>query len=812
MRPKQAVMVRNDFSNKHNPGHGSTINRFIQGYAARPGAIQSLPGPGMAKEWNDTIDNLYDSQQFNSKDMFEALAGFFLKTEGISFDSHHLSLNSDQLAVNADKAQAAYLAGHSVLKLVISFDTDYLIEQNVLDLPEKFDQAGHGLPQALPGGSFDLVDQTKLRFAIQRGMNTFVQEAQMTDPLWVATIQFDTGHVHSHVACIDQGPLAQSKRLLLYNGTWQDRGEVLARGRQLIRQGVDEALTMTKGVHRNTINNQLAREVVKSYSANFDIQQQYQKQLANQLLFLLRLNDQRQQISQGDEVDQLYQQKLGDYRDSLVMQEAKVFSLPKNMTGKIEQALDQALDQQIQTLGQQGIPDTAYVQNGQGTFVNSMLGRRLQVQAGQQRSLITHSNQALSSWHYLIHDFAQKYRAGQVGNGSFAMDNLYRYELNRELKRLTVFQSQNPLGLIDNYHDRSDLVAWRKQLLEQREKLLEDGYRSGLLLNVAPEQLNALLNNRVFKENMVETEQSLKELREPWLALTPRKAQRAEDLPAYGDLVMKANSANNEFGVSSDTIDLLAHMKIDQNIINGLSGNNLSAKLRQALSGNHLDRLNYDPFLKQYVNRWRAYHNDVLDYELAGTQRGLVRPSSNLFNSYQLLIPARIDEPLNVRSEIEEQAWNYLTKDRLTGRQQASLLNDLRQEQALIKGADFYVQQTQQQSLPLASVKYRQQTWLQKLPTAWQTAFKHQIQEDQQAVSLTVGSRHSRDREQMATSEPQSSPVAGWSEREAQQQALRQQRLIQNVNQQQMSEAEADSVVNQSRRIVRNVLDNELAS
>lgn len=812
MRPKQAVMVRNDFSNKHNPGHGSTINRFIQGYAARPDAIQSLPGPGMAKEWNDTIDNLYDSQQFNSKDMFEALAGFYLKTEGISFDSQHLSLNSDQLAANADKAQAAYLAGHSVLKLVISFDTDYLIEQNVLALPEKFDQAGHGLPQALPGGAFDLVDQTKLRFAIQRGMNTFVQEAQMTDPLWVATIQFDTGHVHSHVACIDQGPLAQSKRLLLYNGTWQDRGEVLARGRQIIRQGVDEALMLTKGVHRNTINNQLAREVVKSYSANFDIQQQYQKQLANQLLFLLRLNDQRQQISQGDEVEQLYQQKLGDYRDSLVMQEAKVFSLPKNMTGKIEQALDQALDQQIQTLGQQGIPDATYVQNGQGTFVNSTLGRRLQVQAGQQRSLITHSNQALSSWHYLIHDFAQKYRVGQVGNGSFAMDNLYRYELNRELKRLTVFQAQNPLGLIDNYHDRSDLVARRKQLLEQREKLLEDGYRSGLLLNVAPEQLNSLLNNRVFKENMVQTAQSLKEIREPWLAFAPLKAQRAEDLPAYGDLVMKANSANNEFGVSPDTVDLMTHMKIDQNIINGLSGNNLSAKLRQALSGNHLDRLNYDPFLKQYVNRWRAYHNDVLDYELAGTQRGLVRPSSNLFNSYQLLVPARIDEPLNVRSEIEEQAWNYLTKDQLTGRQQASLLTDLRQEQALIKGADFYVQQTQQQSLPLTSVKYRQQIWLEKLPTTWQADFKHQIQEDWQAVSLSVGARHSHDHERTAISEPQPIPAAGLSESQAQEQALRQQRLIQNVNQQQMSETEADSVVNQSRRIVRNVLDNELAS
>lgn len=812
MRPKQAVIVRNDFSNKHNPGHGSSINRFIQGYAARPGAIQSLPGPGMAKEWNDTIDTMYDNQQFNSKEMFEALAGFYLKTEGISFDSNHLSLNSDQLAINADKAQQAYLDGHSVLKLVISFDTDYLIQQNVLDLPEKFDQAGYGLPQALPGGSFDLVDQTKLRFAIQRGMNTFTQEAQMNDPLWVATIQFDTGHVHSHVACIDQGPLAQSKRLLMYNGTWQDRGEVLARGRQIIRQGVDEALMLTKGIHRNTVNNQLAREVVKSYSANFDIRQQYQKQLANQLLFLLRLNEQRQQMDQGDEAEQLYQQKLSDYRDSLVMQEAKVFALPKNMTRKIEQELDQALDQQIQTLGQQGIPDEAYVQSGNGTFVNSSLGRRLQEQATQQRSLLTHSNRALSSWQYLIHDFDQKYQRGQVGNGSFAMDNLYRYEFNRELKRLTVFQSQNPLGLMDNYRDRSDLVDRRKQLLVQREKLLEDGYRSGLLLNVAPEQLNALLNNRVFKERLVQTDQSLKELREPWLAFSLLQNQRAEDLPAYADLVMKANSANNEFGVSPDTVDLMARMKVDQNIVNGLSGNNLSPKLRQALAGNHLDRLNYDPFLKQYVNHWRAYQMEVLDYELAGTQRGLVRPSSNLFNSYQLLIPARIDEPLNVRSEVEEQAWNYLTQDQLTGRQQASLFNDLRQEQALIKAADFYVQHTNQQSLPLINVKSRQQNWLQKLPQAWQNNFKQQIQQDRQAVSLTLGQRGSHKHEQKSTSEPQSKPAATLSERQAQDQALRQQRLIQNVNQQQMSDDEADSVVNQSRRIVRNVLDNELAS
>ena len=73
----------------------------------------------------------------------------------------------------------------------------------------------------------------------------------------------------------------------------------------------------------------------------------------------MRLNEQRQK--KDDEAEYLYQQKLIDYRDSLVMQEAKVFSLPANMTDKIKQDLDRSLDAQIQNLGQEGIPDQARV-------------------------------------------------------------------------------------------------------------------------------------------------------------------------------------------------------------------------------------------------------------------------------------------------------------------------------------------------------------------------------------------------------------------------------------------------------------------
>lgn len=806
MKNTQAVMVRNDFTNKHNPGHGSTVNRFIQGYAARPDAIQSLPGPGMAQQWSDVIDSTYDLQQFNSKTAFEDIAGTFLKSEGISFDGDHLSLNSKQLDDNAEKAQQAYLNGHSVIKLVISFDTNYLIQQGVLDLPEKKDANGNVLPQMLPDGAFDLVDQTKLRFAIQRGMNDFTRESQMIDPLWVGTIQFNTGHVHSHVACVDQGPLEKSNQLLMYNGTWQDRGEVLSRGRQIIRQGIDESLTFTKGMRENTINNQLAREVVKSYSANFDIRQQYQKQLVSQLLFLLRLNEQRQK--KDDEAEYLYQQKLVDYRDSLVMQEAKVFSLPANMTDKIKQDLDRSLDAQIQNLGQEGIPDQAFIRSGKGNFANSALGLRLQAQASQQQSNLRYSNRALTSWQYLIHDYNQRFNQDEAGNGSVVMDNLYQYEFNRELKRLTVFQAGNPLGLIENYDSRQDLVDWRKRLLSDREKLLEDGYSSGLLLNVDPQAINTLLNNKVFKQQMVHTNEQMEALSRPWMALTSIKPRRAEDLPAYQDLVIKVNSANNEFGVNPDTVELLQHMRLNQGMINGLAGNNLSPRLRQALNGNHLDQLNYDPFLKQYVTRWRAYHNEVLDFELAGTQRGLLRPNSNLFNLHQLAVPDKIDEPLNVRSEIEENAWNYLTRDQLTGKQQSSLLQDLSQEQQLIKSAGFYVQQTNQQSLPLLNVKHQQQQLIAKLPTVWQNNFQKRLQQDEQDIQISSGHH----KHEQTTNKVNEQPVRLHQNGQQQaQQMAQQRRLLQNVNQQLMNDDEANSVVNQSRQIVRHVLDNELA-
>ena len=173
---KQAIVVTNDFTNKHEMGHGSTIDKYIQGYSARADATQSIPQVGMAREWLNHLDWLDSEGQFLSNRDFDDLANDYLTSQGVSFNQDSLSLSPDVLSQDAHDIQQAYLDGHSVQKIVISFDTDYLIEQNTVDLDRTRDMNGNYNSQSFPGGGFDLVDDLKLRYAVQRGMNNYLSK------------------------------------------------------------------------------------------------------------------------------------------------------------------------------------------------------------------------------------------------------------------------------------------------------------------------------------------------------------------------------------------------------------------------------------------------------------------------------------------------------------------------------------------------------------------------------------------------------------------------------------------------------------
>ena len=810
---KQAIVVKNDFSNTHLAGHGKTMNKFIQGYAARPDATQSIPGVGMAHDWAEQINKFYQEDQFNSKLSFEQMAGDYLQSEGVSFDNNSLSLNSNDLQDDAQKIQQAYLAGHSTMKLVISFDTDYLINQNVVNLQHLKNEDGSQEAQSFPGGGFDLVDEAKLRYAVQNGMNQYVSQNGMNDPLWVGALQFDRQHVHAHVACVDQGDLADSGRLIKYNGVWQDRGKIGANGKEIVRSNIDSALTLTKGLHRSVENNQSARALVNTKSQTFDLQQRYQQRLASQLLQLLHLNDSRQ--NKDANVDDLYYEKLGDYRDSLVMQEARQFNLPQSMTKVLNQRLDNVLDRQIQQLGQQGVPDMNYSQWPNG-LLGTQWSQQIQDQAQAQKESTELSGRSVSSWQYLLSDYNQQFQEGKVGNGSMSMAALYGFEMDKSLRQLTVNQAKSPLGLITNYERRDDLVQTRRQLLDQRERLLEEGYQSGALFNVDQGSLKDLVNNPQFQSELLTVANQNDNRGKYWLANRGDRYQRIEDVPAFQDLQLKANSEDNNIGVSPDTVDLISRTSMVRGeMLNELSGRSMSPILRRALSptGNDVRVLEQYPGLKRFANDLKDYQNRVLKYTVDGTKRGLLRPNASFADPRMIMTPDKIARPLDVRNGFDLQTWGHLDNSLDWSSAQGNLrFGEMQREQEFVKQADLYLGLSGQSSLAVNNVKRQQATDLQSLQAS-QPALGHrlrqQIKDDSQDVLQAVyyRGRKPETRHKTARESPSPAPV---NSRENAIALENRQRELRNVRQQEMNEDEAEGVVDDSRKLVHHVLVQEL--
>lgn len=802
-------MVKNDFSNVHLAGHGKTINNFVQKYAARPEATQSLPGVGMAHDWVKQINKFYQEDQFNSKVSFEQLASDYLQSEGVSFDNHSLSLTSDDLKTDANRLQKAFLDGHSAMKLLISFDTDYLINQNVVNLHQFKDSYGNKIAQSFPGGGFDLVDEVKLRHAVQNGMNKYVSQNGMTDPLWVGALQFDRQHVHAHIACVDQGELSQSKRLLLYNGVWQDRGKILAKGKETIRSNIDSALTLSKGLHKSVVNNQSARALVNTKSQTFDLQQRYQQRLASQLLQLLRLNDSRINAQENGD---LYYEKLGDYRDSLVMQEAKQFNLPQSMTGLLNQRLDQVLDRQIQQLGQQGVPDSDYLASPSG-LLNSSWSQFLQDDAQRQRQRVEQDSRDVSSWKFLLNDYNQKFIEDRTGNGSMAMSAFYGFEFDTALRRLAVNQADNPLGLISNYNRRQDLVHNRKVLLDQRERLLEEGYRTGALNNPNQGELRRIVKNPQFQDELLKIANNDAARGKYWVANQRQVYSKIDDVPAYQDLLLKAYSVDNSIGVTPDTVNQLSKTSfIRGELLNELAGRSMSPLVRSALnpSGNNLDQLKRYSDLQRFVKNLKDYQIRVANYTESGVRRGLIRPLVSFSDPRVLLTPDPIGRPLDVRNQFDINNWRHLTNEIDWKSSDGNLrFGQLEREQAFVKRAELYSRLSNQSSLALINVKRRQQEDLTKLTAAQPflgQQFHEHLKQDNQEISQVVSFKGIKDKKPSHTLMEDS--VVNSKKKVVKTPVYL--RELHTIRQQEMNVDEAENVVDDSRRLVHRVLEQEL--
>lgn len=215
------IVVRNQFTNQNSPGHANShVKSFVMNYMLRDDAVEPLVVDD--EQQRQYVEILSQLSTPDDQDAVGIL-NHKLHYAGIGFDRDNLSLSRKEQEQRASQAQAAYDRGGTVKQTVISFDSQWLKDQGVLDKEVQ-------LPP-LRGELHGHVDQRQLRQAVQDGLNEMFAQTTMHDPQYVGAIQTDTAHVHVHLAIWDQDQKVKD-----------DRGMINGKQKQSLRYGISQSL------------------------------------------------------------------------------------------------------------------------------------------------------------------------------------------------------------------------------------------------------------------------------------------------------------------------------------------------------------------------------------------------------------------------------------------------------------------------------------------------------------------------------------------------------------------------------------------
>lgn len=247
MKAKQAVVVRNQFANKNARGVAKgSIKYFVEKYVTRPEAVEPLVvDDNQQADYLQLVDDLHRPDDLSA----QARLNEQLKYDGVAFNAGSLAMSRSEQIKAGDRAQAAYDRGATVRQMVLSFDSQWLSEQGILDeqrsVWHRGDFAGH-------------VDELRLRQVVQSGMERFFAQTKMKEPEYVAAVQVDTSHVHVHLVTWDEDPSVVN-----------DRGQVNGYQKDALRSGVIQRSKETTPYAQPTAVVQ-AVAAVKEQNARFE--------------------------------------------------------------------------------------------------------------------------------------------------------------------------------------------------------------------------------------------------------------------------------------------------------------------------------------------------------------------------------------------------------------------------------------------------------------------------------------------------------------------------------------------------------------
>ena len=245
MLTERSITIMNQFTNTSYSSQGATPANFVEDYMARNDATlttypveqsdflsTNVTDPqSVYQNQKDILLNRrknYDPKRPNAQDWFDLTT-----LEGRSFSQDGISLSKNLIHEEAKRMQEAFQKGHTVLKLVASFDNDYLKDLNV----EK--------EKAL---NFHTdVDEMKLRLAVKKGCKALSDSLGYTKPLYIGSIQLDRDHPHAHIAMCETAPREKSRAKFFYDG--HEWGQLSKADRNNMRQAINNDLEINQAIN-----------------------------------------------------------------------------------------------------------------------------------------------------------------------------------------------------------------------------------------------------------------------------------------------------------------------------------------------------------------------------------------------------------------------------------------------------------------------------------------------------------------------------------------------------------------------------------
>lgn len=233
---KQDIVVVSEYTIKTGDKGGSrggTPGDYVLRYMAREGAVEDL-APVRYQD-TDTYVTRYMARR-EATETFDTVAGVKSGMKraqglgGIAFgstgrdDIGDISMSDRKIRRVSKDIQRQFDDGKTVLKTVVSFDTEYLRNMGVID---------PGFELRNRGDFRGNIDQMKLRLAVMDGMKKLSR--RYDDLEWCGVIQVDTMHVHCHLCMVDKGV-----GHVMPDGT--QRGKLNENEKRVLRRGIDMGL------------------------------------------------------------------------------------------------------------------------------------------------------------------------------------------------------------------------------------------------------------------------------------------------------------------------------------------------------------------------------------------------------------------------------------------------------------------------------------------------------------------------------------------------------------------------------------------